>query len=435
MNAIRKRPIRILHIAALTFAFANAARADIFQWEYINPADPSQGKQQSTTLAPDGAGVDAVPGAYLSSRNLTMAYLIGANLTNAAAFQTNLINADLSEANLTNAGFRGATVAGAHLRHADLTYAFFGGATLTDADFTNAKVRGANFATGARCGYNFACIGTGITLAQLYSTASYQAHDLSGVGLAGSDLAGGMFAGQILTPASFHTATLTGADFTGAVLVNADFSYAMAPGADFTEANLTNANFYVATLTDADFTAADARGAFYLGIPASAVTTNLINPDGQINGLDLDAGELLVVRDYDGDSRYDPARPLIPITVDQHLAMGPGATLRMVFEADAWDSNVSFAPGIPVTLGGTLELTFADDVNLASQLGRTLDLFDWTGVTPTSAFAVSSPYAWDLSELYTTGQVTLTAVPEPASFAPIAAGVFVLTYYRRRKIS
>jgi hypothetical protein len=38
-------------------------RADIFQWEYINPADPSQGKQQSTTLAPDGAGVDAVPGA------------------------------------------------------------------------------------------------------------------------------------------------------------------------------------------------------------------------------------------------------------------------------------------------------------------------------------------------------------------------------------
>ena len=60
-----------------------AARADIFQWEYINPADPSQGKQQSTTLAPDGAGVDAVPAPILSHRNLTMAYLIGADLTNA----------------------------------------------------------------------------------------------------------------------------------------------------------------------------------------------------------------------------------------------------------------------------------------------------------------------------------------------------------------
>ena len=132
------------------------------------------------------------------------------------------------------------------------------------------------------------------------------------------------------------------------------------------------------------------------------------------------------MRDYDGNPPYGIGP--IPITVDQHLAMGPGGTLRMVFEADAWDSTISFAPGIPVTLGGTLELTFAADVNLASQVGRTFDLFDWTGVTPTGAFAISSPYAWDLSNLYTTGEVTLTAVPEPArstspprSFAPASA--------------
>jgi hypothetical protein len=87
----------------------------------------------------------------------------------------------------------------------------------------------------------------------------------------------------------------------------------------------------------------------------------------------------------------------------------------MVFEEDAWDSTISFAPGIPVTLGGTLELTFANDVNLAAQLGRTFDLFDWTGVAPTGAFAVSSPYRWNLSNLYATGQVTLTAIPEPAA--------------------
>jgi hypothetical protein len=35
------------------------ARAEIYQWEYIDPLNPSQGKRQSTTLAPDGAGVDA----------------------------------------------------------------------------------------------------------------------------------------------------------------------------------------------------------------------------------------------------------------------------------------------------------------------------------------------------------------------------------------
>jgi amidase len=96
----------------------------------------------------------------------------------------------------------------------------------------------------------------------------------------------------------------------------------------------------------------------------------------------------------------------------------------MVFEADAWDSTISFAPGIPVALGGTLELTFADDVNLAGQVGRTLDLFDWTGVTPTGAFTIASPYMWDTSNLYTTGQVTLTAVPEPSSLAAwLIAGI------------
>ncbi|MEX0642659.1 MAG: hypothetical protein WD468_08150 [Pirellulales bacterium] len=56
------------------FAPAPFARADIFEWEYINPANPALGKQQSTTLAPDGAGVNDVPGANLLSRNLTMAY-------------------------------------------------------------------------------------------------------------------------------------------------------------------------------------------------------------------------------------------------------------------------------------------------------------------------------------------------------------------------
>lgn len=75
----------IVSIAAAVFAVVPAARADIYQWEYINPADPSQGKRQSTTLAPDGAGVVAEPGAFLGYRDLTKAYLIGADLMNANA--------------------------------------------------------------------------------------------------------------------------------------------------------------------------------------------------------------------------------------------------------------------------------------------------------------------------------------------------------------
>src|SRR5262245_32473981 len=98
-----------------------------------------------------------------------------------------------------------------------------------------------------------------------------------------------------------------------------------------------------------------------------------------------------------------------PASVD-----GPRRHAADVFEADAWDSTISFAPGIPVALSGTLELTFAAGVNPATQLGRTFHVFDWTGVTPSGAFAISSPYTWNLSNLYTSGEVTLTAIPEPS---------------------
>jgi hypothetical protein len=87
--------------------------------------------------------------------------------------------------------------------------------------------------------------------------------------------------------------------------------------------------------------------------------------------------------------------------------MDATGALRLVFDADAWNSTISFAPGIPVARGGTLELTFAPDVNAAAQIGRTIDLFDWTGVNATGGFTVSSPYSWDLTKLYTTGEITL----------------------------
>jgi uncharacterized protein YjbI with pentapeptide repeats len=479
MLPILNRRSRLLPIAAAVFsliAFAARSHADIYQWEYV-PGDPEFGKRQSTTLAPDGAGVNAVHGADLSGRNLTMAYLIGA---------------DFSLANLSNANF------------------FI--AALSDADFAGAEIRGANFRKydpPGGCCYVGLPIGSGITTAQVYSTASYQAGDLSGINFDYNDLPGVNFGGQNVTNASFSGATLsnalfkqanlsnvnfggtnlTRADFSKAILTNTSFDKGNLTGAILRDANLANANFkgtsngycgpgpcpeVYATLTDADFseanltnayfgapnlsgvifretnltntyfrgsvcsvfgcyqidpsltntdlTGADTRGA-NLTIPSNAATKNLIRPDGHIDGLDLNGRSLLFVRDYDGNPTpilFPPflslsSTPPIPITVDQHLVMAPGGTLRMVFEADAWDSTISFAPGIPVTLGGMLELTFTTDINLASQIGRTFDLFDWTGVTPTGAFAVASPYAWDLSNLYTTGEVTLTAVPEPSA--------------------
>ena len=87
------------------FAPTPRARADIFQWQYINPANPSQGKQPSTLLCPGGAGANAVPQSDLSFRNLTMAYLIGADLGGATASTAILTNAELTQANLTSANF------------------------------------------------------------------------------------------------------------------------------------------------------------------------------------------------------------------------------------------------------------------------------------------------------------------------------------------
>jgi hypothetical protein len=189
--------------------------------------------------------------------------------------------------------------------------------------------------------------------------------------------------------------------------------------ASLSSANISNVNFRSATLNGANLSGADSRGAdFTNAVLTGAVLTNSIQSNGHVNGLDLSAGQTLLVRDYDGDPNRDPVLAPIRITVDQHFAMSAGGNLRIEFEGDAWDSTISFAPGIAVALSGMLELTFAPDVNLATQIGRTINLFNWTGVAPTGVIAVSSPYTWNLSNLYTTGDVVLTGVP------PLAMGDF-----------
>jgi uncharacterized protein YjbI with pentapeptide repeats len=360
----------------------------------------------------------------------TASYRAG-DLTGIGLFYHNLSGLSFSGQNLTDAHFHGAILRRTDFREANLTNTSFMEAILTGADFTGAEIREANF--GRELAPELRIDGTGITLAQLHSTASYQARDLSGIDLAHNSLSGGNFEGQTLTNANFRGTDLTGADLTGALASETSFVDAKLIGADLSHATLANTNLFFATFTGANLTAADARGASNPDF-SGATTTNMILPDGRIDGLDLDAGGLLIVRDYDGDSRFEPALSPIPITVDQHLAMSSRGTLRMVFEADAWDSIISFASGIPVNLDGKLELTFAADVDLANQVGRTFRLFDWTGVDPTGALAVSSPYLWDLSGLYTTGEATLTGIPEPTALRLIVvAALAVVAWLRRRE--
>ncbi len=97
------------------------------------------------------------------------------------------------------------------------------------------------------------------------------------------------------------------------------------------------------------------------------------------------------------------------------MSIDPAGTLRVVFEDDQWGSMITFEPGIPVALDGTLELLFDDDANPASLVGTTYQLFDWTGVEPEGQFEyilTQNGLLWNTGRLYTTGEVTLIgAVP------------------------
>ena len=174
--------------------------------------------------------------------------------------------------------------------------------------------------------------------------------------------------------------------------------------------NLTNAKFsnpwggHAATLTNTDLSLADLRASIGASLSA-AITRNTILPGGEIAALHLVAGDVLAVRDYDGN---------VPITVLSAMTMAPTSTLEIALLDPTWGSTISFAPGIPVTLAGDLRLSLAPGSDPATLIGHTFQLFDWTGVSPTGQFNILSDpaFIWDTTKLYSTGQVTLV-VPEP----------------------
>ena len=119
--------------------------ADIFQWEYINPAEPSQGKQASTALCPGGAGVVPKEFAYLDGLDLTKAFLHGADLTWSSLTAVNLTNADLTGTTLKNAYGNYATFDGADFTNATFTDGHFAASNFTNANLTDAIISNASF--------------------------------------------------------------------------------------------------------------------------------------------------------------------------------------------------------------------------------------------------------------------------------------------------
>jgi uncharacterized protein YjbI with pentapeptide repeats len=356
----------------------------------------------------------AVPGVDFTGQDLTGTSLVGVNLSGVSLTNATIAGADFGDStltysqltttasfaakdlhgvglwgiNLTGANFRGFNLSGsttsfgmailtnADLRDTNLAGAYFGRATMTGVNLANAVVTGANFATlGAIPGINFG---------QLSSTASYTAKNLSRMNFVNLNMSTWNFAGQYLVETRFSADASTACNIAGA---------------NFSDADLRNAVYKAASL-------------------ATATTTNAILTDGKINGLSLASGETLVVRNYIPTYPPNLARAIHVVGLSPTFAAG--STLKTVYDGNAWGSTVSFDSGASVNVAGTLQLSVDPNLSIYSLVGtHTMNLFNWAGTTRTGTFALTSSGVglgcWDVSNLYTTGAVSLTILEGDAN--------------------
>ena len=89
-----------------------------------------------------------------------------------------------------------------------------------------------------------------------------------------------------------------------------------------------------------------------------------------------------------------------------------------------------------LSLNGTLKLMSWN--GFVGQAGESFDLLDWGTLTGTfatidaSGFKLAAGTVLDTSALYTTGTISVTAVPEPGSLAMLLSGLLGLGLLHRR---
>ncbi|MEQ9461124.1 MAG: pentapeptide repeat-containing protein [Phycisphaeraceae bacterium] len=371
--------------AGLLIVCASASTyADIFEWQYIDPLNPSLGKQQSTTLTPDGAGMVAEPEAFLNEIDLTKAWLDQANLTDANFYRTELVNSTVRNAQLVRT----------YLVRANLTNTDFYGSDLTDARFDRANLTGANLTDTNVTHADFSQV-TGLTYQMLQSTRSFQDGDLTGTILGSiklhywdfnnlnltnayfgaSDLLGSTFAGSTIVGANFqrvsnfqfstlqstasyqnqnltgivlHLLDMPGWDFSNQNLANANLSNSDTTGANFDNADLSNTDFNNAKISAASMSGAIITGARFSNMQQNSLTQAMLQStqsyqNTNLSSLNLDGNDL-TGWDFSGQNLTDAS-----------LRAGSISSFQSVLT----DANFSHANLTRADLGGSLRYEHA----------------------------------------------------------------------------
>lgn len=239
--------------------------------------------------------------ATLTDANFLAAKIVGADFGFSDLSLSQLCStASYEEKNLSGVGLIGLDLSGGDFSCINLSSANLYNATLTNADFTDAVIVGANFDS------------SGLTLSQLYSTASYKEKNLSDVAFDFLDLSGGDFSGINLTSAGLNDGTLTDADFTNADLTGAEFESSTLSRADFRGATGLSLIWDVAKQAFCD----------------TITGTNVILADGTIGAFDVASGTTFRIRSHELSAKLRDQR-----MVSGTLVLEAGATLDICADA------------------------------------------------------------------------------------------------------
>ena len=130
------------------------------------------------------------------------------------------------------------------------------------------------------------------------------------------------------------------------------------------------------------------------------------------------------------DGGYSPGDSPASVSFGGDLAFGARNDLTKELGDTGYD-HLDVLGG--VSFGGNLRIATLN--GFSAMLGQSFDLFDFessNGLFASVTFPIlDKDLAWDTSLLYTSGVISVQAIPEPASF--VALGLGALAFLRRRK--